>query len=33
MTWVGDYDAQKIFMFDADGNLERTLDSFAGFAD
>jgi len=33
MTWVGDYDAQKIFMFDAEGNLERTLDSFAGFAD
>lgn len=33
ITWVGDYDAQKIFAFDRDGKLEKVLDSFAGFSE
>jgi hypothetical protein len=32
-TWVGDYDAQKIFAFDSKGNVTRVLSSYAGFSD
>ncbi len=30
-VWVGDFDAQSIFAFDADGNLIEVLRSMSGF--